>query len=1314
LGKYQDKTGQSSCKQCPEGLTSTNDRKGCRFCEIGRTYPFFGTGCYDICYGDCDYWKSINPNRNYQDNGFDTYKICLENVMNDTCFDCNSNLCKYNDIINGTVDLSDVSQLCARCSGSLMLNGQDFCTNKLFTWDANDAIPDCLECRNLPFQMCDYDFRQFNGFTDDFVKFARIGCVPFDRYINQTMSYGTCKDCFQLFGENACSSSQYIESCSSSNLVCASCYNNYSKNSQVFSVKSLHSDIPYLNKRQCQVKCLPGYTGYTQAPCDSTCSIQKVCIGPDDVRVNCIPPNDGYCKKCMNNDVDLTKAFSIRTITDKFNFLDFEEGASSFEHVLVTTLDQHMCLRGSDGNVLGSAGMISFSNGQFSKQFDCKWDNDQVAGTSPEVLQIIQNSFPLYPLENVMYDTGEWRIDTIAYGVKHVEPEMPNLGRNYLRAIVFDRDTFTLSRYFYVNQTFSLPHLLFWLRLEDARVDASVISIVPKMTATVCFDGNCLPPNDVFIEMGVWKFQTFQVPSSLEKGYHKFTMTFTKSTFNYMVIGLDDFVLTNNMYNLLFDQISFPPLDYTNSLFGSSLDYLNIFVPTYHMVATFRSTNNTSEEYMKIYTTITGVDSVERQFLLCQKRPLPGKQFYTCNIHILQTWESYNNPIFFQGPIDKETFLLSPMQYTCHFACNQKNAFFRGDECISCPITCTFGQQFQGCTDEGEAVCLDCTNTLPDNAKYIFGTCNYVCLDGYYLTSNQLCLPCLNTSCEVGYYRDQCRNITGSPCLSCTTLRSLDAISVGYEYYVTAGDPYDQNNCVTECEEGSFRDAAGNCAPCRTTAFRYWEVRLQQYQRTISCTRIQDASYLPCGLNYDLTHGQYTGYSKTIDGDCPVLCDVGYYASTVNTAYTIDNYESNRYRNNLTSVTRYFQRNVCLKCSRASEANGYYTEGCNFVCNTDYRLINDVCVYCPTLTCSSGQYQSACGVCSACDALSDPNRIFTGPGAFGDASSCPSACRSEYYNQFDFVYSCVPCASLTTDDCGPNQWLRGCATEHNRACVDCTSSCGYGYKKVRNCSSTQDILCDVCTNVLPEFSTFGEDCQVICGENYVYNGQRCVFCNLQQTCPVGFYSTYCSLENNYTGCQPCLGGKLDNNLSDTLSVKYLSSGKFEDPYSCSWTCADGYALRLLETSDKNFSSYCERQQTPPPQVDIAYSEFGVCDPGFFATPTGCIPCTVRKPLLHAYWTFRCNWVCESGRIPLVEQLTGNVACVSQDDFEKLISSNPSIRSFVSNPYIDRYHTDTQNKRPLLFGLGISFMVMLLIFCFCGCGLVFLRCRLKRN
>lgn len=1313
LGEYQDEMGQGSCKSCPVGLTSSYDRVSCTFCQLGRTYPYLLGDCQPICNGNCEYWKSLNPNRNYQDEDFNLLRICTENELNRSCFDCGEN-CKYGRIVNGALQTQDLNSECAKCSGALMINFEDLCTNKLFSWKSTDLSPYCYTCQELPFELCDYDFRQLMGFTDDFAKFTRLGCVPFNRTLNSPpLSYGTCKDCMTLYDGlvSACPSTSYIDSCTENQVNCMACYGGFEGNAYVFNNRTLFSDVQdlrVLRRRQCQVMCRPGFTGFNSQPCDTPCDVQLACPNKDEVRVPCNAPLNGYCKKCVNRDLDLSKVYLFKTFTQRLNLFDFEDGRASFEHLAVTELDSTMCARGSDGLTLEGPGMLSFSNGIFDKQYDCKWDDNQLADQTEQSLSLVRNSLPAFTLENAFFDYGEWRIDQISYGVKHTEPPMPELGNTFLRVIVYDKGSFTLMRYMENRETINSLSIMFWMRLEDARVTGTYDGRLSfNGNVEICLDYSC-QSHGIVSRLYTWELQVIQValPVSLRSGKHRFGLTYSTAELYFSVFGLDNFVAVYNLYDPGNDVLNIESLDTINLIYGTDLAYADLQIPFYHTVAIFKCSNSSlTNSTMKVSIEVLGSDNVKRMITLFEKQVVEGKSVYTSSVHMLKAWEYQVVQVYVSGPIVKSSMVISPMQHSCQYACSVKSQFFRGDECIECPIDCALGQEFQGCTDDGKALCVACPNSIPLNSKFIFGTCDYVCDTGYYMTTSGLCEACRQDGCAVGFYRSQCRNLTGDPCVTCSTFTSKDARYIENEVYVTAGSPYNVNNCISECKEGSFRDSSGNCVPCRQTSFRFWEVRQQQHQRTVSCTRVRDAYYLPCGEDYDIQNGRYVGYGDQIDGDCKVECDPGYFLQQDRSFYSVQFYEDNAFRNGNVNAERFFNKSTCSKCSRANEFNGYYTSGCNFVCNQDFREVNGVCVYCPLLSCPKGSYQRDCySQCVPCDAPLDPKKVLSSAGVFGDALSCQQECIAGYYDFEDVANAsryCVPCSDSPRSSCQGNQWYRNCTTQHDNSCMDCTQSCGFGFYKVSNCSAFQDVLCSICPNDLPEFSTYGENCEVLCAEGYVFTGSVCKPCNQQQGCNTGFYPTYCIAENNYTGCSPCVSGRVQQGSSG--SVTYLSPGSFDNPYSCSWTCSVGFALRIGDNST-NFTTYCERQQTPAPQVDIQYGEYGTCLPGTYSTASGCQACNNLKPT-NAIWTFRCNWACESGRLPRISPVTSKVECITNSEFEVILSGNPELRSYVLNPYQGEFNTDRSSAKSLYFTFGVATSAAVAFFCLAGCFFV---------
>lgn len=115
------------------------------------------------------------------------------------------------------------------------------------------------------------------------------------------------------------------------------------------------------------------------------------------------------------------------------------------------------------------------------------------------------------------------------------------------------------------------------------------------------------------------------------------------------------------------------------------------------------------------------------------------------------------------------------------------------------------------CRMTPQGVCMNCNNSIPDSAFYIFtqhgyetGVCDFRCSSSFYYSlpnstdPTGQCVPCqpLPETCPTGHRQQLCSAFADTGCTPCSD--PIFCPAVGYEITVCPGDPYHNNGCE-EC-----------------------------------------------------------------------------------------------------------------------------------------------------------------------------------------------------------------------------------------------------------------------------------------------------------------------------------------------------------------------------------------------------------------------------------------------------------------------------------------------------------------------------------
>jgi hypothetical protein len=1293
-GTYQDGPAEIDyCKPCPFDQYSGYGETSCHYCNGAANHTINHIDCKLSCGGYCEYWNSITPYTKYSGSS-----VCPDRGPDSTCILCGSDHTEC--AIVKTDPTQNIPPQCAYCS-ALGFNSdteKDAAEGLLYAdfYDNAQIFP-YLSCASLPFELCDSSFRISLSNNSHYALFGRYDCLGFNRGTdNPVPKYGKCFDCYSL--TSTCRATEFMESCDC---------NDPSAGTQAACTPQQHCKICFpiisptavvykaTERLSCQVTCQDGYTGISlEQVCTEPCGDAPTCGGVT-FPIPCSPPRKAYCEQCINTHTNIDGLIvGAGAYSMEVNWIDNTSYSrvGSFENLMIlkraVSYGNTLCVRGNQvvGRIQGF-GSASYNSLAEPRKFlfptECYWDGDE---TWQDNLQIL-------PLENrfVQPGTPPWETDAVAYAIPQ---NNSHLG-----------DTFLFLRLFSKMKTLRISPLN--LATGSGRVNGWVVSFHHKTEQNVKAEitlGNTItitlqPQDQIWGIAIVTGFNSYVSNAVLSVGVDPFIPTYMPKKDLY----LDEFsVVPNFLYNTASGpQLNFPDEDSLSVIYGAGIlpPLLDFNVRQFHLVFTHTAIAGS----FSIWMTVNG-----EKVPICTKDLSTSISYrHICTIPVYQDWRGASKyPLFTEGTpgIVASSLHLTLHPMACSYQCLFSEYYFTNDRCVRCNATCALGSAFQGCRPNGEPICVTCAETLPSFADWLPNVCEYECFEGYYAANLSTCLPCPTSLCPVGQHRAGCQAIIGAPCQGCTSKRSTIGAYEPLEEFITPGIPFDSDNCITECKQGSYRREP-NCLPCRTLPFASWELRNSTPHRTLSCTQVQNALAVAC---VGLLHGHYLGYATEMDQDCPAVCDAGYVLASTEVAFTLPFWEEGIREDNRTFSERLLNLTVCQPCMETALLNGIYTTGCSYVCNADYiksptALMPQNCIYCPGEACLPGKYQSGCyleATCLPCTPLADPHKVYIGEGHFEDPNSCPSQCSSSFWSSSpnELCQACTPEASLSCNL--SSNYIRACTPTTDASCRPCSESCDPGYFTAADCLEYSDRFCDRCLNPLPLHARFLAECEVECITDYVkHNASYCGFCDPRRVCGVGFYFDTCNAGNFYQGCSPCRNG-----IEQNHSVLYLTSGEPYQPYSCSWRCAEGTVLGRNATGGLACVVRTSDIIPTPAPLETPPSS---CPPGqYLSMQLICEPCTNTIPLQYALWTFGCTWVCTPGRIAVQDPIQQRFTCMEYADYLDIALNTR--RVLIQNPFNDTYRPHIMGYSQQAAGLAAAGFACLVGFV----GMALVCCRYK--
>lgn len=250
-----------------------------------------------------------------------------------------------------------------------------------------------------------------------------------------------------------------------------------------------------------------------------------------------------------------------------------------------------------------------------------------------------------------------------------------------------------------------------------------------------------------------------------------------------------------------------------------------------------------------------------------------------------------------------------------------------------------------------------------------------------------------------------------------------------------------------------------------------------------------------------------------------------------------------------------------------------------------------------------------------------PELEFFSYGQLDDANSCELRCPSGFY-QLGGLSNEV-CRRHSVLSCAVNEYFQAGTHHFDAKCNKCTGC--EGQRSIYQCANESNDVCEPCltnADTDPHGKFVGENCEVICDDNYVLNKvtQRCEFCSAFK-CTAGFKTP--RDRQNCTHCEIC-----------TNKVPYSHWILDEDREDCSWECDPNYALNVNAHSVE-----CLPQQLSY-DIQLAHEALNLkCKPGETLYNFKCTSCWEAPQIAQSSlslkethkikweWIYECTWSC---------------------------------------------------------------------------------------
>ena len=431
-----------------------------------------------------------------------------------------------------------------------------------------------------------------------------------------------------------------------------------------------------------------------------------------------------------------------------------------------------------------------------------------------------------------------------------------------------------------------------------------------------------------------------------------------------------------------------------------------------------------------------------------------------------------------------------------------------------------------------------------------------------------------------------------APSISSSVCKACPSVPATNVYFPGVG-------CTWLCNVGYY-PAGGSCQPCSNSS----HCAVGQY-RPICTDGVNDNQTCSgqCTNKPQNTQAIYLGPSTDNTGNsCPWGCNAGFFKTTSQT---------------------------CSSC-QLSCGNGSYA---SFACTT------------PSTSAFAAGPQ-----CMQCTSLI-PNAFFSGPGAPGNASSCPFTCNYGFYL---FLNTCN--AWISTCNTG-YRWMAG-STTANAQCILCpyAGQAGYVYNQPQTCnyvcavgyqplnSSASSVVCvqcpvgtykgvastGPCISCPPSTynSNVGSAQCTPAPSNSIVNSQGTNF-----ICNAGYMTSMGTPIPPTTSCVPCPGYPILN------AVQVQWSGCIVQGLACNvtyfyrnWSLPGCIACPAFPPTHAvegiyNASAFCLTCNSTAATYDMIQQCPFVCNVGYYPSSNNnysCLPCTSPAPCLPGYYLQMCS------------------------------------------------------------------------------------------
>jgi hypothetical protein len=535
--------------------------------------------------------------------------------------------------------------------------------------------------------------------------------------------------------------------------------------------------------------------------------------------------------------------------------------------------------------------------------------------------------------------------------------------------------------------------------------------------------------------------------------------------------------------------------------------------------------------------------------------------------------------------------------------------------CLNCS-ECPTGKFLVGCQNNKDQVCMDCTNKYEicyqiNNSVSVYtgpgllqSNCTWMCVEGYYRMGD-MCRLCTIDACGIGKYRTACTPNADGSCKVCSGLPN-------YATFITAGSPYNQDNCEWTCNQGFYVSEKGNvsvCMECQPPNF------CPKGQYIASCTKTENYKCVACApVKWAIF---------TREGYCDFQCEEGYFKDGL-------------------GCTPCSQNLICADGQSLMNCTIDYDAQCT-VCQVgvEYAMLvpgnsTPLCIPCTDSPCIEvGMYRGMCLSTADSECLKCTNgpvhSFYTLSGSIG-LNNCTWDCNAGFEKSLDVgsnaqFCSICPAGSYSSQGdshctlCTPGTYSGRTGATRPDTCLKCPQ--GTYSTALQATSSHICTQCDVGTYQENPGSTACEPCPV---DTYgtisaATDLSQCLACRSMDTstrhrtgqkfktaciCKERYYR----IDNETDQCQICPPGLECNGFADVLpvvngSIWNIIHVQDKDYYRLEY-CPQGYYYRDLDLT--GFSA-----QNPETITVLSTQRCTVCDAGVDCAKPPCTSCSNCVP-----------------------------------------------------------------------------------------------------